>query len=152
MHGHTDIKNTNCCLCSASWRRASTARYMYRLLIHNNLNTESVSFWFYCTYWYTVLRYTANKTLSMQVHFRCTYLLLIDYLKTLLHTQIYCKASWPRIINEYGYGRKPSWIFKTEQRKPYLHKGDLKSPNPAGPKPMFNSQTTIVPYTKQLKV
>jgi hypothetical protein len=31
---------TNCCLCSSSWRCASSARNMYRLSIHNKLNTK----------------------------------------------------------------------------------------------------------------
>jgi hypothetical protein len=43
--------------CSWSW--ASSAQNMYRLLIHNKLNTKNPSRWFYCT---DILRCTLNKT------------------------------------------------------------------------------------------
>jgi hypothetical protein len=36
-------------LCSASWRWASSAQNMHRVLIHNKLNRESESRWFYYT-------------------------------------------------------------------------------------------------------
>jgi hypothetical protein len=43
----TRMQYTNYRLCSTSWRWASSARNMYRLSIHNNLNTKSASCWFY---------------------------------------------------------------------------------------------------------
>jgi hypothetical protein len=38
----TRTQYTNCCLCSASWRWASSAQNMYRLLFHNKLNIQKV--------------------------------------------------------------------------------------------------------------
>jgi hypothetical protein len=45
----THTQYTNCCLCSASWRWASSACKMYRLLIHDKINTKSAFCWFYST-------------------------------------------------------------------------------------------------------
>jgi hypothetical protein len=55
-------QNTDC-LCSASWRWASSAWNMWKPLIYNQLNTKSASRWFYYT---DILRCTVNKTYNMR--------------------------------------------------------------------------------------
>jgi hypothetical protein len=53
------LQYINSCLCSVSWRWASSARNMQRLLIHNKLTTESASYWSYYT---DMLCCKVNKT------------------------------------------------------------------------------------------
>jgi hypothetical protein len=53
------------CLCSASWRWATRARNVYRLLLHNQLNTNSASCWPCYTH---VLWCAVNKTLSLVIN------------------------------------------------------------------------------------
>jgi hypothetical protein len=71
MHGHTNIKYTNCCLFSASWGWASSSWNMYTLLIHYKQNTNTASRWFYCT---DILQCTVNRTLSLTMLYQSTHL------------------------------------------------------------------------------
>jgi hypothetical protein len=57
--------------CGTSWRWASNAQNMYRLLIHNKLNTQSASRWIY---------YTGTRILRSIKH--CSILLLLFYICT----------------------------------------------------------------------
>jgi hypothetical protein len=84
----THMQYTNCCLCNASWRWASNARNLYRPLVHNKLNTESASRWFYYTYEYT-LRCTVNTTLTTK------------FIGCLKHAVIYKKLRMKRCSFKY---------------------------------------------------
>jgi hypothetical protein len=57
----TRTQYTNCCVCSTTWRWASSAQNMWRQIIHNKLNTKNASHWSYCT---DILWCMVNKTLS----------------------------------------------------------------------------------------
>jgi hypothetical protein len=60
----THMQYTKCRLCSAPWRWACSARNMYKLLIHNKLNTNSAYRWSYYADVESRLLYVMQKRLK----------------------------------------------------------------------------------------